>query len=47
MARNEENLRSAEQFVRDVLERNFGQKVDNDRLRAAAEKLCKAIPEPA
>jgi len=46
MARNDENLKSAEDFVRETLERNFGQKVDKDRLRVAAEKLCKAIPEP-
>lgn len=47
MARNDENLKSAEDFVRQTLEKNFGQKVDKDRLREAAEKLCKAIPEPA
>jgi len=47
MARNEENLQAAERFIRETLERSFGQKLDKDTLRAAAEKICKAIPEPA
>lgn len=44
MAKDENNLKSAEEFVRSVLSKNFGQTVDADRLRAAAEKLCDAIP---
>ena len=46
MAKNDTNLKSAEDFVRETLRKNFGQNVDKDRLREAAEKLCDAIPEP-
>lgn len=45
MAKDDKNLKSAEDFVRSVLAKNFGQSVDSDRLRAAAEKLCDAIPK--
>lgn len=45
MAKNDENLKTAEAFVQEVLRKNFGQNVDKDRLREAAEKLCEAIPE--
>ena len=44
MAKTEQNLRAAEDFVRTTLAKNFRQDVDRDRLRAAAEKLCEAIP---
>lgn len=46
MAKNEQNLKTAEEFVRTTLAKNFGQSVDADRLRSAAEKLVAAIPEP-
>lgn len=45
MAKNDENLKAAEDFVRSVLEKNFKQTVDKDRLRDAAAKLCEALPE--
>ena len=45
MAKDEHNLRASEEFIRAVLEKNFRQKVPHDALRAAAEKLCDALPE--
>lgn len=45
MAKNEQNLQASEDFIRKVLEQNFKQKVPSDALRAAAEKLCEAIPQ--
>ena len=45
MGKTEENLRASEEFIRHVLEKNFRQKVKPDDLRAAAEKLCEALPE--
>lgn len=42
MVRNDENLKSAEDFLRETLAKNFGQHLDSDRLREAAKKLCKA-----
>lgn len=45
MAKSEQNLKASEQFIRTVLERNFGQSVPADALRNAAEKLCEALPE--
>ena len=44
MAKNEENMKASEDFIREVLKKNFNQKVDPERLRAAAEKLCAALP---
>jgi len=45
MAKTEENIRKSEEFIKKVLEENFGQSVNADRLRVAAEKLCEAIPQ--
>jgi len=45
MAKTEENIRKSEEFIKKVLEDNFGQSVNADRLRTAAEKLCDAIPQ--
>jgi hypothetical protein len=45
MAKTEDNLKTSEEFIRDVLSRNFNQKIDQESLRAAAEKLCAALPE--
>lgn len=45
MAKTEENIKSSEDFIRDVLARNFKQSIDPEALRAAAEKLCAAVPE--
>ena len=43
--KTEQNLKATEDFVLEVLSKNFGQMtVDRDRLREAAEKLCDAIP---
>lgn len=46
MAKNDKNLKSAENFVRELLAKHFNQKIDQDRLERAAERLCEAIPEP-
>lgn len=44
MAKTEQNIKATEDFIRRVMEKNFRQKVDDDDLRAAAEKLCEALP---
>jgi hypothetical protein len=44
MAKTDENLRASEAFIRDVLQKNFNQRVDPDQLRTAAERLCEALP---
>lgn len=44
MAKTEENVRASEEFIRQVLEQNFKQKVSPKALKKAAEKLCEAIP---
>lgn len=45
MAKNEQNLKVSAEFIRDVLAKNFRQTVKAEDLRAAAEKLCDAIPD--
>ena len=45
MAKNEQNITASKEFIRDVLMKNFSQKVDDETLSAAAERLCAAIPE--
>ena len=45
MAKTEKNIRASEEFIREVLAKNFHQTLRGDRLRAAAEKLCEALPE--
>lgn len=47
MAKTETNLKASEDFIRDVLSKNFQQTVKNDQLRAAAERLCEVMPERA
>jgi hypothetical protein len=45
MAKTEKNLKATEKFIRDLLAKRFNQKkIDADALRAAAEKLCEAVP---
>ena len=45
MAKTDENLKASEEFIRKVLEKNFKQtKFDAKLLRAAAAKLCEAVP---
>ncbi|MCZ4342718.1 hypothetical protein O4H52_13945 [Sphingomonadaceae bacterium G21617-S1] len=44
MAKTEDNIKLSENFIRSVLEKNFRQKVGSEDLRAAAEKLCAALP---
>lgn len=44
MPRTEDNLRNSEEFIRSVLQKNFGQAVDAEKLRLAAQRLCEAIP---
>jgi hypothetical protein len=46
MAKTEKNLKVSEEFIRKVLSKNFKQKKFDERvLRAAAEKLCDAMPK--
>ena len=45
MAKTETNLKVTEDFIREVLSKNFKQTVKPDQLRAAAEKLCDVMPE--
>ncbi|MFO1141479.1 MAG: hypothetical protein U1E59_03650 [Amaricoccus sp.] len=52
MPKTEQNLKKAEDFIRSSLEKNFKQRsFDPEQLRAAAKKLCEAVPvrekEPA
>jgi hypothetical protein len=44
MAKTEQNLKATEEFVRQVLAKNFNQTVNPEALRNAAEKLCEALP---
>ena len=45
MAKTEQNLKASEKFIREVLSKNRKQKkFDPKLLRAAAEKLCEAVP---
>lgn len=44
MAKTEQNLKESEEFIRQVLAKNFRQEVKSKELRAAAEKLCDALP---
>jgi hypothetical protein len=44
MGKTQQNLAASEEFIRSVLMRNFNQKIDATELRAAAEKLCEAVP---
>jgi len=44
MAKTEANLKASEEFVRQVLAKNFNQTIKADALRAAAERLCAALP---
>lgn len=45
MAKTEQNIKATEDFIRKVLKNNFHQDVKPEALRAAAEKLCDAIPK--
>lgn len=49
MAKNErkpssERLKTFEEFIRQLLAKNFDQKIDAENLRNAAEKLSDALP---
>lgn len=45
MAKTDTNLKASEAFIRSVLAKHFNQKkIDAEALRAAAEKLCEAVP---
>lgn len=44
MAKTEQNLKKTEDFIRNVLAKNFNQAVEADALRNAAVKLCEAVP---
>jgi hypothetical protein len=45
MPKTEKNLKASEDFIREVLAKNFRQEVPADALRKAAEKLCGAMPK--
>ena len=45
MAKTEDNLRASEEFIREVLAKNFNQSIEPDKLRQAAAKLCDAMPD--
>jgi hypothetical protein len=45
MSKTDEKLKASEDFIRGVLKNNFNQTVEPDKLRAAAERLCNALPE--
>jgi hypothetical protein len=44
MPETEKNIVETEKFIRDVLEKNFNQRVDPEVLKAAAKKLRAALP---
>ncbi|MBB3929220.1 hypothetical protein GGR25_000239 [Kaistia hirudinis] len=44
MAKTEQNLKASEEFIRNVLAKNFRQTLRAEELRAAAIKLCDALP---
>ncbi len=46
MAKTKENVKASEKFIRELLAKRFNQKkIDAESLRAAAEKLCEAVPD--
>lgn len=45
MTKSKENVEKSEEFIRRVLKEKFNQDVDAEELRAAAKKLCDAVPE--
>ena len=45
MAKKNQSLADAQQFVKDVLAKHFNQHVRGEALRLAAEKVVEAIPE--
>lgn len=44
MTQPEQKMRSAENLIRKVLSENFGQRLDNETLRAVAEKVSRSVP---
>jgi hypothetical protein len=44
MGKSKENVEASAEFIKSVLEKNFNQKVKAKELKAAAEKLCEAVP---
>ena len=44
MAEVNDRFKSAEDFVRSVLEKTFGQRVDEESVRTAAEKIARNLP---
>lgn len=44
MPKTDDNIKANEDFIRNVLEKNFGQIVEAEPLRVAATKLCAALP---
>lgn len=44
MAKPEKALRDTEAFIREVMQKNFRQEVDEEELRAAAKKLRAVLP---
>jgi hypothetical protein len=46
MTKTKENLAAAEQLIKGILQKNFGQRVEASELRAAAEKIVESVPGP-
>ena len=44
MSKTRENLQASAEFIKTILEKNFNQKIKAKDLKAAAEKLCDAVP---
>ena len=45
MRERDEVVKSAEDLIRSILEKNFNQKVDPASVRAAAEKIVSGLPD--
>lgn len=45
MSHSATKTQSAEEFVRDVLKKNFNQAIDQETLRAVADKVSRAVGE--
>jgi hypothetical protein len=46
MTKNKQNMVEAQELVRNILEKNFNQKVTAKSVRTAAEKLLETVPAP-
>lgn len=44
MVEVKDRIKTAEDFVRSVVEKTFGQRVDDESIRLAAEKIARNLP---